>query len=50
VDPEFSDVLDGLIWVDLLDIDQKILIRFLGREEAAAFLAYHGRTLSVPEE
>jgi len=49
VDPEFSDVLDGLIWVDLLDIDQKILIRFLGREEAAAFLAYHGRTLSVPE-
>ncbi len=45
VDPEFSDVLDGLISVDLLGIDERILIRFLGRKEAAAFLAYHGRAL-----
>ena len=43
VDPEFSDVLDGLIWVDLLDIDEKILGRFLGRKEAASFRAFHGR-------
>ncbi len=44
VDPEFSDVLDGFIWVDLLEIDEKILARFLGRKEAAAFRAFHGRS------
>ncbi len=43
VDPNFSDVLDGLIWVDLLEIDPKILVRFLGEAEAARFLAVHGR-------
>lgn len=43
VDPEFSDVLDGLIWVDLLEADPKIVARFLGREGAAAFFAHHGR-------
>lgn len=45
VDPNFSDVLDGLIWVDLLEVDPKILVRFLGEEEAARFLAAHGRRL-----
>ncbi len=44
VDPEFSDVLDGFIWVDLLEIDEKILGRFLGREGAAEFRVFHGRT------
>jgi hypothetical protein len=43
VDPEFSDVLDGLIWVDLLEADPKIVARFLGRDGAAAFFAHHGR-------
>ena len=43
VDPEFSDVLDGLIWIDLLETDEKILLRFLGREGVDSFLAYHGR-------
>ncbi len=42
VDPDFSDVLDGLIWVDLLGIDQRIVLRFLGRRDAQAFLAHHG--------
>ncbi len=50
VDPQFSDVLDGLIWVDLLDIDPKILVRFLGREEAERFLAHHGRRLPPADE
>lgn len=45
VDPGFCDVLDGLIWVDLLDTDPRILIRFLGRAESAAFLRHHGREL-----
>lgn len=47
VDPEFSDVLDGFIWVDLLEIDEKILARFLGRKEAAAFRVFHGRSSSA---
>ncbi len=46
VDPEFSDVLDGLIWVDLLDLDPRILARFLGREGATSFRAYHGRAMT----
>jgi putative hemolysin len=48
VDPDFSDVLDGLIWVDLLEISPKILARFLGRAEAERFLAHHGRSFNAP--
>lgn len=50
VDPEFSDVLDGLIWVDLAEVDSRILIRFLGHEAAARFLSYHGRQLPADVE
>ncbi len=45
VDPKFSDVLDGLIWVDLLETDPRIIVRFIGHDDAAAFLRYHGRSL-----
>jgi putative hemolysin len=41
VDPKFSGVLDGLVLVDLLDTDAKTLSRYLGAEQAAAFLAHH---------
>jgi putative hemolysin len=40
VDRKFSNVLDGLIVVDLTRTDRKMLERYLGREEAAEFLAY----------
>ena len=39
VDPEFSNVLDVLIMVDLRRTSRKILNRYMGREGAAAFLA-----------
>jgi putative hemolysin len=42
IDPKFSNVLDGLIAVDLTKTDRKILQRYMGAESAAAFLAYHG--------
>jgi putative hemolysin len=42
VDPDFSDVLDGLILVDLTKTETKMLERYLGEEGAASFLAYHG--------
>jgi len=41
IDPNFSDVLDGLIWVDLTETSPKILERFMGREGTRHFLAYH---------
>jgi len=41
VDPDFSDVLDGLVLVDLARVDRAILARFMGREKAERFLALH---------
>lgn len=41
-DASFSGVLDGLIVVDLLETDRKLLKRYLGMEGAAAFLSHHG--------
>jgi putative hemolysin len=40
LDPEFSEVLDGLVLVDLLQTDRRALARYLGREGATAFLNY----------
>ncbi len=38
VDPDFGDCLDGLILVDLMQSDPKVLARFMGRDGVAAFL------------
>jgi putative hemolysin len=43
VDPQFGDALDALMMVDLTAVDHGILDRYIGREEAAVFLAWHGR-------
>jgi len=40
VDPEFSNALDGLILVDLTRTEPKLLQRYLGAAEAAAFLQF----------
>ena len=40
VDPNFANALDGLILVDLTKTEPKLLERYLGRHEAAAFLAF----------
>jgi putative hemolysin len=42
VDDEFSDVVDGLIMVDLRKTNRKVLDKYMGHENAAAFLQYHG--------
>jgi len=39
VDPSFGNVLDGLVVVDLGDVEPTILSRYMGRSEASAFLA-----------
>lgn len=42
VDPDFSDVLDGLILVDLTKTDDLILKRYMGAEGIKKFHDYHG--------
>jgi hypothetical protein len=39
VDASFGNVLDGLIVVDLADVDPAILPRYMGRTEAREFLS-----------
>jgi hypothetical protein len=46
VDPLFSNVLDALVLVDLTEADPRILDRFMGRQQATAFLDLHQRLLS----
>ena len=43
VDREFSDALDGLILVDLTRTDEKMLQRYMGKENARRFFAWHGK-------
>jgi putative hemolysin len=43
VDPAFGDALDALVTVDLTEVDPAILNRYLGKQGAAAFVAYHQR-------
>lgn len=43
VDPCFSFVLDGLIWVDLLRTDRRVLSRYMGAEGMKALLKHHGQ-------
>jgi putative hemolysin len=47
VDHAFGDCLDGLILVDLLRTDPKILVKYMGKEEIAGYHAYHGKELNL---
>ncbi len=41
LDPHFSDTLDGLIMVDLREVEEAVMLRYMGKRGAAAFRAYH---------
>jgi len=41
VDPDFSDVLDGLVMVDMLETDPRLPARLMGREKWEQYLAHH---------
>jgi putative hemolysin len=41
VDPDFSNVLDVLIMVDLRRTEPRVLSRYMGREDASRFIALH---------
>lgn len=42
VDPDFANVVDGLVMVDLPRSDHQLLARYMGEEEMAAYLRRHG--------
>jgi hypothetical protein len=42
VDRKFSNVLDGLIVVDLRQTERGVLERYMGREDAARSRQVHG--------
>jgi putative hemolysin len=42
VDRKFSDVLDGLVLVDLRETDRNALERYMGKDGLKAFQQYHG--------
>jgi len=41
LDRDFADTLDGLIMVDVRQVDAAVLERYMGERGAAAFRAYH---------
>jgi hypothetical protein len=45
LDREFSDVVDGLLMVDLRKTDPRLLKRFMGEEGVERFIAVHGPLL-----
>ena len=42
VDPDFSDVIDGLFYIDLVHVQRSLLNRYLGVEGADTFMRLHG--------
>jgi len=41
VDPDFGNVLDGLILIDVPSIDERVMKRYLGEETGRAYVQYH---------
>ena len=41
VDRDFSDVVDALVVVDLVSTQRKLLERYMGRDGAEQFFAFH---------
>lgn len=44
VDPDFGDVLDGLILIDVPAVDPRILKKYFGKEASEQFRQHHGMT------
>ncbi len=42
LDTDFSDVVDGLILIDVRSMDSRVRARYMGEEADAAFRNYHG--------
>jgi len=46
-DKSFSNVLDGLIWVDLTRVEKRLLKRYMGETAFCAFTQYHAGSEDV---
>ncbi|MEO0481205.1 MAG: lysophospholipid acyltransferase family protein [Planctomycetota bacterium] len=42
VDPEFRNVVDGLVFVDMRETHPRLLTRYLGKDGIGGFYEYHG--------
>ena len=50
VDESFSGVIDGRIVVDLLRTEPKVLQKYMGREQAAAFISHTREQPRIPSD
>lgn len=41
IDPQFANSIDCLLWVDLMNMEYPLLQKYMGKETAAEFHAYH---------
>lgn len=48
IDPDFGNALDGLVTVDLLQTEERLLNLFMGPEAHATFKRAHGMQISEP--
>ena len=48
LDRDFADALDGLIMVDLREVEEAVLARYMGKRGAATFRAYHALDTVCP--
>lgn len=47
VDPDFGNVLDGLILIDVPSIDERVMKKYLGEDTGEVYLEYHRGLQSV---
>ncbi len=50
VDPDFGSCIDGLIMVDMLKIDPKLLKSYMGDKQTTEYRKFHGLDTDVPSE
>ena len=48
VDQEFGEVLDGLMYADMFDLDRRMMKFFVGTEGMQRFLAHYGEEVAEP--
>ena len=48
VDPDFGNVLDGLILIDVPSIDERVMKKYLGEATGEAYLQYHESVSGTP--
>jgi hypothetical protein len=41
LDPDFGDVIDALLLIDLMEVDRRVLSFYMGKDETRAFAAVH---------